>query len=328
MKMKVIGGISLVAGILIVLALITLGCNDFFQNETSQGGQPASISGNQTSSILGKISHNVVLTTPMSKPVEKILIYKTIPHQYTRKDILLLAQKFNMSVTGKIKEVDEGSSIASEDGTLYAILHNSGSVEYTNTNRAHTVNPLDIPGNLPSDEEAEKIATKFLKDRDLLPEDAVFIGTEQGKILQLGENGSNSVVWADVEVWYGRMLNGLKVKGSQLSVAVGGGGDIIEYYANWREYEPYGEFPVKTPEQAFNELKTKGVAVGMTPLDATVSIDNAYLAYHTKAGAYTEEYLEPVWVFTGNVEMDGKSVEPVKEYVPALTDDAVKSLSS
>jgi hypothetical protein len=38
---------------------------------------------------------------------------------------------------------------------IYAILKNSGSIEYTNSNRAHTVNPLDVPGKLPSDEEAE-----------------------------------------------------------------------------------------------------------------------------------------------------------------------------
>jgi hypothetical protein len=124
------------------------------------------------------------------------------------------------------------------------------------------------------------------------------------------------------------MLNGLKVKGSQLSVAVGGRGDIIDYYANWRDYKSYKEFSLKSPELAFEELKTKGVAFGIMNKPDKVSINEMYLAYHTKAGAETEVYLEPVWVFKGDVLVDGKPVEPVEQYIPALTDESVKSLSS
>lgn len=317
MRKKLIMGISLFMGIIIVIALLGGVHSHITASETVKTVQSDLVSDNPTSSVLGKVSNNIVLDTPMPNPEEKVLVYQVIPSHYTRPDSISLAQKFNISTTGKIKEVEEGSSIASEDGTKYAILHNSGSIEFTNSNRAHTVNPLDVPGNLPTDDEAIKIATEFLKERDLLPNDAVCIGTEHGKIYRLGDNGNNTVVWEDIEVWYGRMLNGLKVKGSQLSVAVGGGGDIIDYYSNWRTYEPYKEFPVKTPEQAFDELKTKGIPVETDTPDR-VSINEVYLAYHTKAGAETEKYLEPVWVFEGEVIVNGKSSMTVREYIPAL----------
>ncbi len=327
MRKDILIGILLIAGMFLLIALLSSGHGFIIFNGTIQGEQPASTSNNLNGNVLGKISNNLVLDTSLPKSAEKILIYKVVPAHYTRQDVITLAQKFNISTTDRIKEVDEGSSIASEDGTTYAIMKNSGSFEYTNTKRADTVNPLDVPGKLPTDNEAEKIATAFLKDRDLLPEGTVFIGTEHGKIYRLGEKGNDTVVWEDVEVWYGRMLNGLKVKGSQLSVAVGGNGDIIDYYANWRNYQPYKELPLKTPELAFEDLKIKGVAVGMNNPDK-VSINEMYLAYHTKPGAEPEEYLEPVYVFKGNVIVDGKSVDSVEEYIPALTNNAVKELSS
>ncbi len=85
--------------------------------------------------------------------------------------------------------------------------------------------------------------------------------------------------------------------------------------------------PVKTPGQAFEDLKVKGVPVGMNTPDE-VSINDMFLAYRTKAGAETEVFLEPVWMFKGDVIVNGKSVMAVNAYIPALTDDAMKSLSS
>jgi hypothetical protein len=273
------------------------------------------------------LSHSIVLEKTLSENVEKIMVYKTVPVHYTRQNSLSLAQKFNISPVGKIKETEDGSSFASEDGMTYVILSNSGFVEYHNSNRAHTINLIDIPGNLPSDDEAVKIATRFLKDRDLLPDGAEFRTTSHGKIHGTAENDTDIVLWEDVQVWYGRKLNGIPVKGTQLMLAIGADGTPIEFFTNWRDYQPYKELSVMTPEQSFEELKTKGVPVGMNNPEK-VSITDSYLAYHTKAGAETEEYLEPVWVFKGNIMVDGKAVDSVEAYIPALTDEAEKSLSS
>ena len=103
-------------------------------------------------------------------------------------------------------------------------------VEYHNSNRAHTVNLIDLPVNVLPDDEAVRIATKFLKDRDLLPEGAFFSGTTHGKIYRLGDKGNDTVVWEDVEVWYGRTLNGRIVEGTQLMLAIGADGIPIRIF--------------------------------------------------------------------------------------------------
>jgi hypothetical protein len=265
----------------------------------------------------GGVSHTMALEKNLPDNVEKIMVYKTVPSTYTRQDILSFAQKFNISPIGKIKEVAEGSSVASIDGKIQAILHNSGFAEYHNSNR-DIANPLDNPDYLPSDDKAIKIATTFLKDRDLLPDGAEFRKIGHSESYHLGNDGNNTLIWKDVEVWYGRKLNGYPVEGTQLMLALGSNGDPIEYFTNWRNYQPYQELPVKTPAQAFGELKTNGISVGMnTP--GKVSINNMYLAYHTTAGADTEEYLQPVWMFKGDVIVNGNPVMPVEQYIPALS---------
>ena len=66
----------------------------------------------------------------------------------------------------------------------------------------------------------------------------------------------------------------------------------------------------------------------MNEPDSIISIDDMFLAYRTTAGAYREVYLAPVWVFKGNVIVDGKPVMPVEQYIPALTDESVQSVSA
>ncbi len=318
MEKRCIAGITLIVSIVIVIALLVGGLNSIIPlAETNKTTQPVPLPEDHPNQILGGLSHTMVLDKSLPETVNTVMVYKTVPAHYTRQDILSLAQKFNISPIGRIKEVAEGSSVASEDGKFQAILHNSGFIEYHNSNR-DTANPLDVPGNLPSDDEAVKIATTFLKDRDLLPSGAEFRKIDHSRSYHLGNDGNDTLTWEDVEVWYGRTLNGYPVEGTQLMLAIGARGEPIDFFTNWRNYEPYQEFPVKTPDLAFEELKTKGVAVGVMDKPDTVSINKIYLAYHTKAGAETEEYLEPVWVFKGNMVVNGKSATPVEQYIPAL----------
>ncbi|MDD1689136.1 MAG: hypothetical protein LUQ66_00550 [Methanoregula sp.] len=327
MEKRNIIGITLIIGIVVVILLLWGHNNIIIPVETNKTTQPITVPESQSDQVMGKVSHSITLEKSVKDNVGKIMVYKTVPQHYTRQDILTLAKKFNISPIGRIKEVAEGSSVASFDGKIQAILHNSGFAEYHNSNQKRTVNSLDVPGNFPSDDEAVKIATKFLKDQDLLPDGAVFSGTTYGEIHGTAKDGTDIVFREDIEVWFGRELNGIPVEGTQLMLAIGADGTPIDYFTNWRNYEQYKEMLVKTPEQAFEDLKVKGVSVGMNVPDK-VTITNMYLAYRTKAGAETEEYLEPVWVFKGDVIVNDKSVMPIKAYIPALTDESVKSLSS
>jgi len=328
MEKRIIIGIISIIGIIVALSLLIWASNSIIPTvATDRIVQPTPIPAVQSNQVLGRLSHSITLDKSISSNVDKIMVYKTVPYHFTREDIITYGEKFNMSPDDDIKGGDEGYGRASKNRNIHLYLENNGFVEYSNSNRAHTINPIDVPGNLPSDDEAVKIATRFLKDRDLLPEGAEFINTSHGKIYGTAKNGADIVLWEDVQVWFGHKLNGKTVEGTQLMLAIGADGMPIEYFTNWRNYQPYKELSVKSPEQSFEELKIKGVPVGMNKSE-NVLIEDSYLAYHTKAGAETETYLEPVWVFKGNIMVDGKAADPVVAYIPALTDEAVRSLSS
>jgi hypothetical protein len=318
MKKERLIGISLI--VLIIAGMIYLspslfGTTSAVKSNTSN--QTAVVPTVESSDVAGRLSHNLVMNSPQAEVVSKVMIYKTIPPTVTNETTLKYAKIFN--VTGELK----GACVVQSKDLRFGleISKNSGSVRYFDQDRPNV--KMDAPAYLPTDDAAIKIATKFLKDRDLYPEGAVNPTVFRENAI----GGGNKVYYGQIGVWYQRMLNGTKVAGTQLVVYVAGNGDVIGYYANWRTYEPYKEYPVTSPQDAFGTLKTNGVPVGMNPADATVSIDEAYLAYHTTPGAYTEKYLEPVWVFKGNVMVDGKSVMPVEEYVPALTEGSLKELS-
>jgi len=316
-------GIGLLGIIIVGTIIFSSGQHSMnFAKKSDGNEQPFAASTTDSNIAAGRVSHNLIMTAATAKPVETILVYKTLPPVVNNESTLALAKKFN--VTGTLRE---GAVVQSKDLRFgVEVSKNSGSVIYSDQDRPNEA--MDSPEKLPSDEEAVKIATQFLKDRELLPEGAYFSGTEREYARSTDKSGKEMLHYGVIIVWYGRHLNGLNVEGTKISLDIEGGGDVGDYYSNWRNYEQYKEYPIISPDDAFNQLKEKGVGVGMNDKDAMVSIDDVYLAYHSKAGAYKEDYLEPVWMFKGDVHVDGKAVMPVQAYVPALTEESVKSLSS
>ena len=146
------------------------------------------------------------------------------------------------------------------------------------------------------------------------------IGWGQADLLHVGE---------DILLGYTRELNGMKVEGTQFMVEVGAHGDIISFFTNWKYYEPIGNYSIKSRESAFEELKQKRIAPGsITNKPDTISIETVHLTDLTQAAAYKEYYLEPVWVFQGRALVNGTTVDSVNEYIPALTDESVKSITA
>jgi len=310
-----------IAGILLLLVFL-VGCITDSITSGNQSG-PQESNNEQTSSTPVSITHvfsqTIALQKPLPKKVDTIMVFKTIPVHYSRQDVIAFAQKFNLSNATKIKEVAEGSSIASSDGNIQAILHNSGFAEYHDSSRMHNIYSPESLKTQPSDNGNVKNATKFLKDHALLPDGAEFRGTERDKTINSRGNGTKLVFWGNPNIWYGRTLNNYPVEGTQLMLSIDSNGVPADFFTNWRNYKAYKELPVKSPEVAFEELKKNSFRVGMDLAD-NVSITDVYLAYHTKAGAETEYYLEPVWVFKGTAQVHGYTYESARDYVSALTD--------
>ncbi|MBP2132472.1 hypothetical protein J2128_000393 [Methanomicrobium sp. W14] len=314
--------------VLIIFAIVIIGSfvflysngSDINPDENVSPLQNTTIPTSESSNVAGRVSHNLVLTSPAKESVETVMVYKTVPPVVNKEVTLEYAKKFN--VTGKLRD---NAVVQSEDLRFgVEISKNSGRVIYIDQDRPNE--NQDAPQYLPSDEEAIEIATKFLKEKDLYPDGAVNPSVERENAYTVGKG--DEVYFSQIGVWYHRYLNGLKVKGTQLVVYVGGGGDVIGYYANWRDYEPYKEYPVVSSGKAFESLKSRGVSVGMNSQDSLVSFDEVYLAYQTTAGAYSEDYLEPVWVFKGNVmNEDNKAVTDVVQYIPALAKEPTELIS-
>jgi hypothetical protein len=315
-------GLVLVAGLILGVALLfpPAGSNPISSVNESSIPEPV-----VSSNVLGchGLSYNITLQKNFPENKDRIMIYKVMPHQHTREDVIAFGQKFNVTSLNKLKVTEEGASMSSDDGKTDVLMMNTGWQEYHNSTGSSEENSPDVLRNLPSDEEAVKITTKFLKDRDLLPADAEVkrISHSQAHYLNI-----NAVVRETIDVGYGHKINGIPVVGTKFRVEICAHGDPYSYISNWRNYEPYREMPLKTVETAFEELKRKGVPVGIEKPN-TVSINDTYLAYRTKPGAQTEVYLEPVWMFDGEVIANNTSEMPVSEYVPALTDESVRALN-
>jgi hypothetical protein len=276
----------------------------------------------------GSLSYNIVVNAPKSNIPERIHVYKTVTPAVTKTDAIALAKKFNITDIGEINEGEPKISVSSIDMRYCLQLFKTGGMSYSDYKRSDTPNGIDIAENLPSDEEAMMIATSFLKERGLLPDGAKVGGVTHGKAYTTS-NGKTWVSWEDILVWYTRELDGMKVEGTQFEVEVGGHGDIIRFFSNWKDYQAIGEYPIITWDSSINTLKQKGISAASAPEKPdTVSINEIYLAYETTAVAYKEDYLEPVYVFKGEALKNGTAVKPVKEFVPALTNDARKTLSS
>ncbi|MBP2132474.1 hypothetical protein J2128_000395 [Methanomicrobium sp. W14] len=317
---EIIIGILLLAVILAGFACISLCQSDQTQYAKNDSNKTTTEVVSGSVNVGGWVSHNLVLNAPPSKESQdSVMVYRTLPPVVNEETTLELAKKFN--VTGNMVG-DQG--VQSKDLRFFIwTSKNSGATRYSDQNRPN-VNQ-DAPEYLPSDEESIEIATKFLKENNLYPDGVASTVVQRENAYTVGKG--DEVYFGEIGVWYRRSLNDMKIEGTQLVVYVGGGGDVIGYYVNWREYEPYEEYPVITVDKAFENLKSEGVYVGMDNKDALVSIDEAYLAYQTKAEAYTENYLEPVWVFKGNVMDDNKAVTDVVQYVPALAEEPTELIS-
>ena len=330
MKKEIIIGLCLallVIGITSIIVIFpSIGTDQKTPVAEKNLGQSQSVSGEV---LGGQSSSNIILNTVAVQAPDQVMVYKTLPTIVTKADGIAFAKKFNITDYDEIKEGDAVVSVTSKDRRYFTMLYKNGGQSYWDSDRSDTPNGLDLIENLPSDEDAEKIATAFLKERDLLPDGAVFGSSEHNKAYLLNHSGGPPTVdWEDILLGYNRELNGMKVEGTQFMVEVGAHGDIISFFTNWKYYEPVGNYSIKSGETAFEELKQKRVTTGsITNKPDTISIDTMYLAYHTQAVAYKEYYLEPVWVFKGRALVNGTTVDSVNEYIPALTDESVKSIS-
>jgi len=225
----------------------------------------------------------------------------------------------------KIAMLDEGA----EEVRQLSVWVDSGAVEYAIVYPDKLYPPE--PPNLPSKEEARQIAIDFLAQSGLLLADATVGDGWEAEVVTGGtyaveeeapqegvEEGGETepeVVEeyvAHLLVRLHRQIDGFPVTGpgDQLGVRIGDEGEVITVLKVWREVTPYNEVVIKTPEQAYQELRS-GAGSYDVPLDCEkVVVEQVYLAYWMEPLDEHQEYVVPVYEFKGKcLDKDGEYLE-------------------
>ena len=179
--------------------------------------------------------------------------------------------------------------------------------------------------NLPSEKDAKAMAQALLENMKTLPEDIDFTKTItnlysiNNGVLNKAASISNAQIIEvnfvqndldNIPIFYEKPLS------SNIRVLVGGGdngGQIVgANYAYQKISNDFSTYPLKTTEQAFNDLKQdKGYLASYTGHSSNVVITNVFLAYYV--GNQPQDFVMPIFIFQGNDNFYG--------YVPATADE-------
>ena len=152
----------------------------------------------------------------------------------------------------------------------------------------------EVREDYPSDSECKRIAEEYLEERGLLSEDAY----------QSGIADHIDAVGA-ISVWFGRKTEPYRTwgPGSEILVEVGVDGEIIKVSKRWYTYEPYKMAPIRTPAEAFAQLRNGNALIGAR--EGIVRIYAIEMHYFTPPQG---GYVQPVYNFS--FEGGGSGVVP------------------
>lgn len=206
------------------------------------------------------------------------------------------------------------------------VLENSFQMEYPYQSDQLLLNPT----NMPTKEETISIAKDYLSSADKLPDD---LGSGENKVSywKISFDGLQSVSSLSganivrVDFFRKTVDNDLKVmsaevNSAQVSVLVSGssvdGKRIVEVNYKYAsvDNELYSTYPIKTTEEAWNDLKAGNYWPASDVSGNDVAIKNIYLAYFEPVSL--TNYLQPIYVFEGDRDFVA--------YVQAITDKYVK----
>ena len=243
------------------------------------------------------------------KVPKRILVYKVLrPKNVTEADVRELAEKyFDMPVDAKLTRSSPrpgGSALYWLDTQvhLFEFDPDTGFFNIFKYRKAREKLSEDRK-DYPSDEECRRIATEYLKERGLLPDDAYLVDVYDVNIESVGA----------MQVTFCRKIGQCDIwgHGSEILVEIGVAGEITKVSKRWVEYEPYKLAPIKTPKEAVKQLKY-GRALLMTSSGKATGMK---LAYHTHPN---DEYIQPVYSF-GFGDKDSYAL------VPAIKPQYLKS---
>ncbi len=227
---------------------------------------------------------------------EQIAIYRVLPAQVTRDSVLKLAREaFGMS-SPEVTETAIGF-VLKEGNKRLQVTKASGSLLFADDSKLW--NP-DYRPSLPSEEEAIRLATEFLRKHNLLPPqaDPNQTGLPAGAVTR---GLANVQVDNHVEVNYYFFVNpGFdrapfpgNAPGALVQVAVGQGGEVIGLMRRWREIEPFQQRPLLSSAQARELLCWKL----QLPTENCNQLSDPGLIYSVWSDLDVQGFVYPIYLF-------------------------------
>ena len=270
-----------------------------------------------------------VLNTTFPKVSDSYLAYKTVTTTVTKeyaKDIgskLGLTGNAELYMNDKIRLVDDTGG-PRKQVTVYG---DSGAIHYYKEYPA-SVESQPI---LPSEDDAKRIASDYLLSRDLFPEDAEFKNVGVSQTYAIGRAGSDEPIVSynvTLAVRFSRSFKGIPVYGhDELAVIIGNNSEVLELVKNWRDVEPYKNVTIKTPEQAYEDLIAgKSVQPPLETMLDQATINEISIGYWMEPRINKQEFVLPVYAFTGTaIDSEGRE-EPFRDFVSAVRSEGLESL--
>ncbi|MDD3215385.1 MULTISPECIES: calcium-dependent protein kinase [unclassified Methanoculleus] len=261
------------------------------------------------------------LTAEFPEVRDSYTLYRVVPAAVTEEQVREVAGRFGLSGepgamnkrTGEFLLID-ASKDPEEQVSVYA---HSGAVAYHIPDLELPTEVTDQP-DLPSDAEAEKIALAFLEKTGMQSPDARVVKIEVNQMQEIWEAGATEPkVSYDVTkaVRFGRSLDGLPVYGDEFAVILGDGGGVAGLVKTWREVEPDGNVSLRSPEEAYEDLRaTRTVRPHTGQEYDQITIENVAIGYWMEPRGFVQDLIRPVYAFSGTALRDGVP-EPYVEYV-------------
>lgn len=234
-------------------------------------------------------------------------VYRLDTDPVTMNGVAVLAER--LGLTGEVEDRGSDVYVVSGNGDLYV----------TSTLVQYIAPPSSSKGELPSDNDAVLAARDWLQMSGLAPPDlgeGVVAATSRG-------TGRVSVQFAPLEPE--RLLAAYP---SSL-VTVGPDGMVLEARLQWPVIEQYDLYRLRGSEAAWRDVEA-GRAYVQAPLEGseieqgtriegTVVYDTIEIGYTTSGPPDGEQFLQPVYIFSGRVTPAGSNQSyPLSAYVPAL----------
>lgn len=267
----------------------------------------------------GDVEFNVQTTLPNHE--QRVRVYRPVQPNLPPDRLQQIARSFGMqgqpSSRAGVLALDQGPK-------LLRIDPNTGAMLYADTAQIGARGAR----NLPNPGQAGSTADQFVRNNNLLPQQASRRNVEVVSFVRQNQQGGPTTAEPqEIHVNYEFRLRGKPVEGpgAKATVVLGQNGEVIGFYKSWREVEESREVTTRSGQAALAELRRKGMwslhrqAGGRA---REVRITRARAAFWAEAIGRQQTEIEPVYIFEGTVRsVDGVDI-PFMQKVSAIADKA------